>query len=279
MNIKSIISKSVRLSALSLICLFVSTSCSTPKNIAYFQDLSQGQTLQPQSVYDIRVRPEDKLAILVSTQDAGLSALFNLVQAQNRLTGNSATSNSYSSDSRGAYYTVNSSGDINFPILGTLHIAGMKRDELAQYIERRLMEKNLVKEPVVTVEFINTGVAVLGEVARPGRYEFNKDRITIMEALSMAGDLKNTGLRENVMVIRDVDGTKNTYIVDLTDAKSLAASPAYYLQQEDIIYVEPNERAKRETTSAGNTPFTPSFWLSVGSIGISLATLIVTLTR
>ena len=255
-------------------------SCSTPKNITYFQDLSSGQSVQPQSVYDIRVKPEDKLSIIVSTQDPALSSLFNLVQVQSRLSTNSAAgSNTYSNGSNTSYYTVDTSGDINFPVLGKLHIAGMKRAEVAEFIEKKLIDEDLVKQPVVTVEFINTGVNVLGEVAHPGRFEFNKDRLTIIDALTMAGDLKTTGQRENVMVIRDNNGKKDTYIVDLTDARSLAASPAYYLQQEDIIYVEPNDRAKRETTSAGNTPFTPSFWLSVGSIGITVATLIVTLTR
>lgn len=257
------------------------TSCNTPKNITYFQDLSEGQTIQPQSVYDIRVRPEDKLNIIVNTQDPQLSSLFNLVQTQNRLTGYATTVGAaqYSTDSRTAYYTVDDNGDINFPVIGKIHIAGMKRSEVAEYIEKRLIDEDLVKQPVVTVEFINTGVSVLGEVVRPGRYEFNKDRLTIMDALTMAGDLKNTGQRENVMVIRDNKGKKETYIIDLTDARSLAASPAYFLQQEDIVYVEPNDRSKRETTSAGNTLYTPSFWISVGSIGITLANLIVTLTR
>ena len=265
---------------ISLIAIASLASCSTPKNIAYFQDLSEGQSLRPQSAYDIRVRPEDKLSIIVSTQDPALSTLFNLVQVQSRIgTNSTAGSAASSADGRTAYYTVDSEGDINFPVLGKLHIAGMKRSEVAEFIERRLINEDLVKQPVVTVEFINTGVSVLGEVARPGRYEFNKDHLTIVDAITMAGDLKNTGQRENVMVIRDNNGKKDTYIVDLTDARSLSASPAYYLQQEDIVYIEPNVRAKRETTSAGNTPFTPSFWLSVGSIGITVATLIVTLTR
>lgn len=256
------------------------TSCKTPQNITYFQDLTEGQSLQPQSVYDIRVRPEDKLSIIVSTQDPQLSSLFNLVQTQTRLTGNTSSSaNIYTSDARVSYYTVDTMGDINFPVLGKLHIAGMKRADVAEFIERRLIAEDLVKQPVVTVEFINTGVAVLGEVAKPGRYEFNKDRLTVVEALSLAGDLKNTGQRENVMVIRDNNGKKETYVIDLTNAQELVKSPAYYLQQEDVIYVEPNDKAKRETTSAGNSPFTPSFWLSVGSLGITVATLIVTLTR
>lgn len=255
-------------------------SCSTPTNVAYFQDLTEGQTMLPASVYDIRVRADDKLSIVVSTQDAALSSLLNLVQTQNRLMSNPTVGNNqYSSESRVSYYTVDPRGDINFPVLGKLHIGGMKRSEVAEFIEKKLISENIVKEPIVTVEFINTGVSVLGEVAKPGRYEFNRDHMTILDAITMAGDLKNTGRRENVMVIRENEGKKETYILDLTDSRSVASSPAYYLQQEDVIYVEPNDRAKRETTSAGNTPFTPSFWLSVGSLGLTVATLIVTLTR
>lgn len=256
------------------------TSCSTPKNITYFQNISEGESIVPQSACDIRVKPDDKLAIIVTTQDPQLSSLFNLVHTQTRLSGNSSYNNpAIYDDSRVAYYTVNSNGDITFPVLGKLHIAGMKREEVAEFIQDKLIADDLVKQPVVTVEFINTGVSVIGEVARPGRYEFNRDRLTILDAISMAGDLKNTGMRENVMVIRTDGNKKDTYIVDLTDSHALASSPAYYLQQEDIIYVEPNLKSKRETTSVGNTPYSPSFWISVGSIGISLATLIVTLTR
>ena len=257
-------------------------SCSTPKNIAYFQDVSNGQQLQPQSVYDIRVKPDDKISILVNAPDPALTSLFNLVQTQNRLTSFGKvgdTNTSGYSEARTAYYTVDSDGDIKFPVLGTLHVAGMKRSELAKYIERRLINDDLIKEPIVTVEFINTGFSVLGEVARPGRYEFNKDRMTIMEAIALAGDLKNTGLRENVVVVREEEGKQKTYKVDLTDTDKLVSSPVYYMQQNDVIYVEPNDKSKRETTSAGNTLFNPSFWVSIGSIGISVATLIVTITN
>lgn len=258
----------------------ISSSCSTPKNIAYFQNIADGEAIVPQSSYDIRVKPDDKLAIIVTTQDPQLSSLFNLVHTQSRLSGNSSyASTSVYDDSRISYYTVNSDGDITFPVLGKLHLAGMKREEVAEFIQNKLIADDLVKQPVVTVEFINTGISVIGEVARPGRYEFNRDHLTILDAISLAGDLKNTGMRENVMVIRTNGDKKDTYVIDLTDARSLAASPAYYLQQEDIIYVEPNLKSKRETTSVGNTPYSPSFWISVGSIGISLATLIVTLTR
>ncbi|MDE5886028.1 MAG: polysaccharide export protein [Muribaculaceae bacterium] len=262
--------------------LLLLASCSTPQNVTYFQDLQNGQVIQPQSVYAIKVRPGDKLTIMVNTQDPNLSAMFNLVQTQSRLTTSGVASgyaSNITTEGRVGYYTVNSKGEINFPVLGELHISGMKREEVAKYIERQLISQDLVKDPVVTVEFVNTGVAVLGEVAKPGRYEFNEDNMTILQALSYAGDMKNTGERNNVLVIRKEDGKEIAYRVDLTNADATLQSPVYYLQQDDVVYVEPNAKSKRETTSAGNAAYSPSFWISVGSVGLTVATLITTLTK
>ena len=248
-------------------------SCSTPKNITYFPDLGTGAVVQAERQLDIRVKPEDKLSIVVNTQDPALSALFNLLQVQNRLGGTTSTTKSVGDASGGgngqvAYYTVDSAGDINFPVIGKLHIAGMTREQVANYVAEQLVGKDLVKDPIVTVEFANTGISVIGEVSAPGRYEFNKDHLTI------------SGMRENILVLRNVgDGKQEAYRVNLLDAQSLASSPVFYLQQDDVIYVEPNDKKKRETTPNGNTPYTPSFWVSMGSVGLTVATLIITLTK
>lgn len=271
------------------LCLFsvvlLLGSCSTPKNITYFQDVMTGTVIDPAIQKDITVKPDDKLSIIVTTQDPALSQLFNLVSSQNRL-GQTTTTSTHSlrststSDGYVSYYTVDSQGDINFPVVGKIHIAGLNRAEVSQCIEKELVAKNLVKDPVVTVEFINTGLSILGEVTSPGRYEFNKNRMTIIEALAMAGDLTINGERENVLVMRkDADGKQQSYRIDLTDMKNLSTSPVYYVQQEDVIYVQPNDKRKRDTTSSGNAAYTPSFWVSVGSLGITIATLIVTLTK
>lgn len=261
-------------------------SCSTPKNIDYFQDVYTGTVIDPAKPLDIKVRSEDKLLIIVTTQDPALSQLFNLVTTQNRLeqtigkttqVGNMGTP---SGNGQTAYYTVDRRGDIDFPVLGELHIAGMNRYEVAEYIKKRLMEQDLVKDPIVTVEFANTGMSIIGEVASPGRYEFNKDRMTIIDAIAMAGDLKINAERTNILVMRRTEGGEQEgYRVDLTDMAALANSPVYYLQQDDVIYVEPNDKLKRETTPNGNTPYTPAFWVSMGSFATTIATLIITLTR
>lgn len=156
----------------------------------------------------------------------------------------------------------------------------MTRSEVAEYIVKQLQDRNLVKDPIVTVEYANTGLSVLGEVKSPGRYEFNKDRLNIIDAIAMAGDLTMNGIRENVLVLRQTpNGGQEAYRINLTDYKNIVRSPVYYLQQDDVIYVEPNEKAKRETTATGNTPFTPSFWISAGSLAATIATLVITLSK
>lgn len=259
--------------------LLASASCSTPKNITYFQDLNTEAVIAANKVLDVKVKPEDKLSIVVSTQDPALSQLFNLVTTQNRLENMSSAATGNNTGQM-SFYTVDSKGNINFPVIGSIHIAGLTREQVAEKVLAELTSRDLVKDPIVTVEFVNTNVAVLGEVAHPGRYNFNEDHITILDAIAMAGDLTPNGMREEVLVLRkDSEGQQKAYKLNLVNARELAASPAYYLQQDDVIYVEPNDRKKRETTSAGNTLYTPSFWLSVGSIGISVATLIATLAK
>jgi len=253
--------------------------------VVYFQDLSYGQVVKADSVLDIRVKPEDKLSIIVNAQDPTLSSLFNLMQTSNRIQSTTSSTSKIGDSGNGgggqmSYYTVNPQGDINFPVLGEMHISGMTRYEVAEYIRKRLIEDDLVKDPIVTVEFANTGVTVLGEVVSPGRYEFNKDHMTILDAIAMAGDLTINGQRENLMVLRpDGVGKQQAYFIDLTDTRNVYSSPVFYLQQDDVVYVSPNKKKIRETTPNGNTPYTPSFWITMGSAAITVATLILTLTR
>lgn len=262
-----------------LLCLLASfsTSCSTPKNIDYFQDVQTGTIITPTNVNDIKIQPEDKLSIVVSTQDPALSSLFNLTNNQMAPTGIASYAQG---GNEASYYTVSPSGEINFPVLGKLHIAGMTRSQLAAFIEFKLIQDELVQQPIVTVEFVNTGISVIGEVKSPGLYSFNKDHMTIVDAIAVAGDLTMNGKRENILVMRkNANGAQEGYRIDLTNMKDLASSPVYYLQQDDIIYVEPNDKAKRETTSTGNAPYSPGFWTSIVSVAVSLATLAVTLSR
>lgn len=271
------------MASLSAVALLIS-SCTTPKNITYFQDATAGEVVNPEAPFEVRVKPEDKLSIMVNTPDPALSTLFNLIQIQNRMgqttAGTRTSGASNNSNGQTSFYTVDPQGDINFPVLGRIHVAGMTRNEVVRYIENELVSRNLVKDPIVTVEFGNTGITVLGEVKSPGRLEFNKDHLLFTDAIAMAGDLTVNGRREDILVLRQLpDGSQKAYRVNLLDIESLAKSPVYYLQQNDLIYVEPNNKIKRSTTPTGESPFTPTFWMSVGSFGLTIASLIISLTN
>lgn len=256
------------------IATMILASCSAPKNVTYFQDLDNGTTGYVKSLNYITVKPEDKLSIIITSKNPELTELFNLTVVNHRAgaltSGNAIGSNSYIS-----YYTVDSKGDIDFPILGNLHVEGMNREGVSKYIKDELISKQLLKDAVVTVEYANTGFTILGEVNKPGRIEINRDRLTLPEALGMAGDLTIQGERENVLVIREIDGKPTAFRVDLTNAQSMMESPVYYIQQNDQIYVTPNSKRKRDSTVNGNNVLSASFWVSVASLLTSVAVLIV----
>lgn len=250
------------------------TGCRTPKNVTYFNDLEAGMRKEINAAADIRVRPDDRLSIVVVSKNPELASLFNLPMVAQRVGQPGVTSSSQSSSNEVASYVVDRYGDIQFPILGTLHIGGMRRAEVAEYISQELMSRNLVKDPTVVVDFLNHGVSVLGEVARPGRVNFDRDRYTLLDAIAGAGDLTIQGRRENVLVLRQEDGRQVAYRVDLTDADATLSSPAFYLQQDDVVYVAPNNVRIRQTTANGSAPLTPAFWISIASLLTTVAVLV-----
>ena len=169
---------------------------------------------------------------------------------------------------------MNAEGEIDFPVLGKIAVAGMKREEIADYIKQRLMEENLVKDPVVTVEFANLCISVLGEVNNPGRFSIDRDRLTILDALSLAGDLTIYGNRSKVLVLRQEGEVQRVYGLNLTSGEHIYTSPAYYLQQNDVVYVEPNAVKARQSTVNGNNVRSTSFWISLASLLTSVAILV-----
>lgn len=260
----------------ALLMGMVVTSCRAPKDVTYFNDLTSGAQKELSSVKDITVRPDDRLSILVVSKDAQLMSLFNLPVVSQRVGQPGITSSMTRSSNDVASYVVDRYGDIQFPVLGTIHIGGMRRAEVADYIATELKSRNLVKDPVVVVDFLNNGVVVLGEVNRPGRVTFDRDRFTLLDAIAGAGDLTIQGQRKDVLVTRtDENGHQTSYRVDLTDAEQTMQSPVYYLQQNDVVYVSPNDVRKRQTTANGNAPLTPSFWISIASLATTIAVLIV----
>ena len=264
--------KFIKILSLTLMVL-AAVSCSTPKEISYFQDLQPGVTeLAITDPVEIKVRPKDKLSILVNAQDPKLTNMFNLPIVSQQIgqesTGSSGTSRGVSG------YTVDSFGDINFPVLGKIRVEGMTREQIADYLTKQLKEQELIKDPVVTVEFMNLGVSVLGEVNKPGRISINRDNMTILDALSEAGDLTIFGKREKVLVLRQEDGKQRVYGVNLCSADHIYTSPVYYLQQNDVVYVIPNNTKSRQSTVNGNTVRSTSFWISLASLLTSTAVLL-----
>ncbi len=253
--------------ALALFAAIVMASCATPTKVAYFQDTAGRDTTINLTQSTIKLQPGDMISIIVNTKDAQSASILNLPYITNRL-GASSREGSYSNQQMSGY-TLDPDGNIDFPMLGTIHLAGLTRSEAAATVKQRVLDAHYATtdfNPVVTVEFMNLGISIMGEVARPGHFALNKDNLNILDALSMAGDLTIYGNRENVRVIRTEGDVQRTYNLDLTSAESTLNSPVYFLKQNDIIYVEPNEVKMRQSTVNGNNVRSSSFWISVASL-------------
>lgn len=255
-------------------------SCKSYISIPYFQDLNNPSNLPVLNVSNsvLKVRPGDKLNIVVSSpMTPDLSLKFNLPLQSNRIGAASslAASNSYST----MPYLVDSKGDIDFPTLGKIRVAGMTREDIEVTIKNILVSQQLCNDAVVTCEILNHYINVLGDVKTPGRIQIEKDNITIIEALSKCGDLNITGERQNVMVIRKAGNEQKVYHLDLSSAENVYSSEAYYLQPDDLVYVNPNETKQRTSMPAGNSWQTPTNYFSLTSIMLSVTTLIVSLAK
>lgn len=245
--------------------------CSASRRIAYMQDV-RSDVRRDIAIIPVTAQPGDKISIVVNSKNPELAEMFNLPVMAHRI-GQPMNSN-YNYSQQVSSYTVDSNGNIDFPILGELHVEGLKREKIASYIKNELVRKSQVKDAVVIVEFLNMGISVMGEVNRPGRFSIDRDHLTLLDALSMAGDLTIYGKRENVLVIRQEDGGESFYRVNLCDARSLHTSPVYYLKQNDMVYVEPNEVRSRHSTVNGNNVRSTSFWVSIASLLTTLGVLI-----
>lgn len=264
MNIKSIL--------LLCVTILLMSGCAAPKHIGYFQDLEHGNPEEILKTANITVKPEDKISIVVNSKDPLLADMFNLPIVSHRV--GFTQSSSLSQSQQISCYTVDQQGEIDFPVLGKIQVAGKDREEIAAIIKQKLVEKKYVNDPVVTVEFANLYISVLGEVNKPGRYNIDRDKVSLLDAIGMAGDLTIFGKRDNVVVIREEDGKQVSYKVDLTSAYALYASPVYYLRQKDVVYVEPNDTRKRQSTVNGNNVRSTSFWISLASLLTTISVLI-----
>ena len=245
-------------------------SCSAPKEVLYLQDIASIKEENIDKNYEVIIHKDDLLAILVNSKDPELALPFNMpvvtyqigaqTTAQQRLLG----------------YLVDQNGDIDFPILGKIHVEGLTRMQVTELIKQKLMSEDLIKDPIVTVQFLNFKVSVMGEVTRPGTFDISGDRITLLEALSMAGDLTIYGRRDRVAVIREKDGKRRILYHDLRSS-DIFQSPCYYLQQNDIVYVEPNKAKTGQSRINSNKSV--GVWVYAVSVLASITSLMVTMFK
>lgn len=246
-------------------------SCNTYRKINYLQDIVPDKAERIAINKGILIQPKDMISIVVSSRNPELALIFNLPVISYQA-GSEVVSGQGSQRLLG--YVVDNDGYIDFPVLGLMKAAGLTRWELANEIKSMIIEGNYINDPVVTVEFMNFKISVMGEVTSPGTYNIEGDKITLLQALSLAKDLTIFGRRDNVSVIREQGDERIIYQVDLRSA-SIFESPAYYLQQNDIVYVEPNKVRAGQSTINENNIKSVSLWVSVGSFLTSLAVLIV----
>ena len=242
-------------------------SCNSSKKVLYMQDAQVNVSQQIENMRQITLQPGDKITIVVTCKEPELAQMFNLVESSTRIGQVNYTSNYISA------YTVDNDGDIEFPVLGKVHVAGLTRVDVAAAIRERLESEDLLKDPVVTVEFANLHVSVIGDVLRPATYTITDDRVTLFDALGLAGNLNVTGKRDGVYVIREENGTRTTYCLDLRSA-DVMDSPVFYLKQNDVIYVAPNSAKAGQSSINENSFKSAGLWISIASLLTSVAVLI-----
>ncbi|WP_235856491.1 polysaccharide biosynthesis/export family protein [Flagellimonas oceanensis] len=243
----------------ALTCLII--SCTPSKDVVYFQDATQFETLVDDNTFTPKFKVDDLVSIHVSTLDPEASAPFNLFRGAEEGIGMRPEQ---------VNYLVDKNGEIDFPVIGKVKIEGLSPAETRQLLREKL--KDYLKDPIINIRIRNFTVTVLGAVNRPGTYPINGEQITIMEALGYAGDINIKGKRDNIMVIRDFDGTKVYNRINL-NSKDALKSPVYYLTQNDVIYVEPNKSGKTQSS------FDQRASIAVSIISVLITSTVVLLTR
>lgn len=248
------------------------SSCGSTKNVAYFKNSDSIDFSQSKHLYDAKIMPKDQLTITVNTTDPDVSIPFNLLMQNTYTQGRSLSSGAGTV----MPYLVDNEGYIKFPVLGNIKVQGLTKRECEKLIEDKIRPYLSEKEnPVVTVQMSSYSISVLGEVARPGTFMVSREEITILEALAQAGDLTIYGVRDKVKLIRkNANGQKEIHTLNLNDA-NIVSSPYYYLQQNDVVYVEPN-KVKAQNSSVGSMT---TLWFSATSILISLTSLLYNILK
>lgn len=253
-----------RIPLLGLLALLLASSCVSGKKITYYQNMEAVEKEASAAKKSLEIMPNDLLTISVAAENLAAVQPFNLLIIGQPLTGGAETINTQMQQQP---YLVDSEGNIEFPVLGTVHVAGMTKQELSQKLKEEIAV--YVQNPIINIRIVNFQVTVLGEVNQPGTFSIPDEYLSLNKALGFAGDLTIYGKRENVLIIREGLEGKTYNYVDLTDA-NLLNSPFYYLQQNDVVYVEPNNAQKQGATYNRNA----SVYISIASVLISMAILL-----
>lgn len=240
------------------------SSCASKKNILYLQDIEAYQELDDSTFNDIRIQKSDLLAITVSSTDQKSAGPFNLPV----VASSSGLSTTVNSRQELQTYLVGEDGYIDFPILGRISVINKAKEQVVSELKQQLLK--YIKEPIITLRITNFSISVLGEVNKPGSYSINNERVTIFQALSLAGDMTVYGKRKDVLVIREKDGKKTYTKLDFT-SKDILLSPYYYLQQNDVILVSPNKAQIQSSAFNRNT----SIFVSIAGVIISVITILI----
>lgn len=244
-------------------------SCKVPENVVYFQNSTDLEKISSTNSFTSVFKVDDIVGIMVSAADMDAVRPFNLMQGSSSSLGESGGGSTSSSGSGEPTYLIDEKGNVDFPVLGQLKIAGLTRIEAKEMIKEKL--KIYINDPIVSVRLKNFKITVMGEVSKPGSYTIPNERVTIIEALGLAGDMTIKGKRENLMVIRENEGVNTYHRVDLT-SKSIFKSPVYYLAQNDVLYVEPNDSRIRESKTRNNTL---GVIISIVGVVLSVVTLAI----
>ena len=249
--------------------------CAPQRDLVYFSNLDSDDVNETQVIENVvipTIQPDDLLSIQVISLSAESNMLFNQ-GVVGSLGSTVSDANRMQSRTSSEGYLVDKDGYINFPVIGKIHLGGLTKDAATDTIEN-ILDREYVKDPTVNIRFLNFKITLIGEVNTPSTVTILTEKVNIMEAISLAGDLTAIGKRENVLIIREKDGKRHLIRVDLND-KNLLNSPDYYLQQNDILYVEPD----RNKQVGVNTNSKVDQWIKYGGVGLGLLTLIFSLTR
>lgn len=247
-------------------------SCASSKKVAYFQNAVDGVVKRSEGLYDAKIMPKDILTITVSTTNPEAATPFNLT-ISNTL---NATGQMYSGSGVLQTYLVDNNGEIEYPVVGNIKVAGLTKNECQELVKSKIKAFLAEDEdPIVTVRMSSYRVTIIGEVRSPGVIPVGTEKMSILEALASAGDLTIYGKRDNVMLIREeANGQKTVHRLNLNDA-NIISSPYYYLQQNDIVYVEPNGVQAKNSAIGSST----TIWFSFVGIVTSVASLLVNILR